>query len=65
MLGEQIEAGQSRLQAEHGQEEKRQARTRKLSRSLKMTLSPTAARRPETVGALERLSELMNQKETT
>jgi hypothetical protein len=64
-LGEQIEAGQSRLQAEHGQEEKRQARTRKLSRSLKMTLSPTAARRPETVGALERLSELMNQKETT
>jgi hypothetical protein len=64
-LGEQIEAGQSRLQAEHGQEEKRQAKARKLSRGLKMTLSPTAARRPETVGALERLNELINEEETT
>ena len=64
-LGEQIETGQSRLQAEHGQEEKRQAKARKLGRGLKMTLSPTAARRPETVGALERLNELINEEETT
>jgi len=64
-LGEQIAAGESRLQAEHGQEEKRQAKARKLSRGLNMTLSPTAVRRPETVGALERLNELINEEEIT
>jgi hypothetical protein len=63
-LGEQIEAGQSRLQAEQGKEEKRIAKVRTLSRSLKMTLSPTAARRPETAPALERLNELLNEEES-
>jgi hypothetical protein len=62
-LGEQIAAGQSRLQAEQGKEEKRLAKVRTLSRNLKMTLSPTAARRPETVPALERLNELLNEEE--
>ena len=37
---------------------------RALSGKLKMTLSPTAARRPETVPALERLTELLNEEET-
>jgi len=64
-LGEQIAAGQSQLQAEHGKEEKRMAKVRTLSRNLKMTLSPTAARRPETAPALERLTELLNEEETT
>jgi hypothetical protein len=63
-LGLQIAAGQSRLQAEHGKEEKRMAKVRTLSRNLKMTLSPTAARRPETAPALERLNELLNEEET-
>jgi hypothetical protein len=63
-LGEQIAAGQSWLQTEHGQEEKRLSKARALSGKLKMTLSPTAARRPETVPALERLTELLNEEET-
>jgi hypothetical protein len=62
-LGEQIAAGQSRMQAEQGKEEKRLAKVRTLSRNLKMTLSPTAARRPETAPALERLNELLNEEE--
>lgn len=63
-LGEQIAAGQSRMQVEQGREEKRQTKVRTLSRNLKMTLTPTAERRPETVPALERLTELLNEEET-
>jgi hypothetical protein len=64
-LGQQMETKTVQLQIEKGQEVKRQARARSISRNLKMTLSPTAARRPETVPALERLSELLNEEENT
>jgi hypothetical protein len=64
-LGRQIEAGQARAGAERNQEERRQTKLRTLSRSLKMTISPTAARRPETLPAVERLTELLKEDETT
>ena len=63
-LGRQIEAQEARLQIEQGREVKRQAKARAIGRNLNMTLSPTAARRPETAPALERLSELLNEEET-
>ena len=62
-LGEQFQTRQAELEAARGQEEKRQATARTLSRNLKMTLSPAAARRPETVPALRRLNELLNKED--
>jgi hypothetical protein len=64
-LGRQIEAQHAQAGAERNQEERRQTKLRTLSRNLKMTISPTAARRPETLPAVERLTELLNEEETT
>jgi hypothetical protein len=64
-LGEQIQTQQAELQAVRGQEDRRQATVRTLSRNLKMTLSPAAARRPETAPALRRLNELLEKEEET
>jgi hypothetical protein len=62
-LGEQFQTQQAELEAARGQEERSQATARTLSRNLKMTLSPVAERRPETVPALRRLSELFSEKQ--
>jgi hypothetical protein len=63
-LGEKIKAGQSRVQAERGKEEKQLAKVRTLSRDLNMILTPTAERRTEAGPAMERLKELLNEEET-
>ncbi len=62
-LGRQIESQEAQARAEQGQEARRQTKLRSLSRNLKMTLSPAAARRPETLPAVERLSELLKDEE--
>ena len=62
-LGEQIQTRQAELEAVRGQEDRRQATARSLSRNLNMTLSAAAARRPETIPALRRLNELLSKEE--
>ncbi|HOC57903.1 MAG TPA: hypothetical protein PKI20_19950 [Verrucomicrobiota bacterium] len=64
-LGRQIEAQQAQTRAEQGQEARRQTKLSSLSRNLNMTLSPAAARRPETLPAVERLSQLLKEEENT
>jgi hypothetical protein len=64
-LGEQIAAGQSRLQTEHGQEEKRQAKASKVYSRLRMVAPENAARRPGMIEAAEQLDKLLKEEETT
>jgi hypothetical protein len=63
-LGREIAAQQTALTARREQEAKHQTKTRTAARNLNITLSPTAARRPETAPALERLNELLNDEES-
>jgi hypothetical protein len=64
-LGEQIAAGQSRLQTEHGQEEKREAKASKVYSRLRMVAPENAARRPGMIEAAEQLDKLLKEEETT
>lgn len=60
-LSAEVRAGQARVTEQRTEETRRETKVRKLSRKLKMTLPASAARRPETAPALERLNELLNE----
>lgn len=60
-LGAEIATQRSEIETRQKSETKQLARTRKTARDLGLIISPTAARRPETAPALERLNELLNE----
>jgi len=61
--GVEMATQQNAVQTRRAEQDKQESRVRKASSKLGITVPPTAARRPETAPALERLSQLLSEED--